>query len=41
VPNTFVAPSNETTGVLHLFHPIAEVDISPFVNDFHPKMEVI
>jgi hypothetical protein len=27
--------------VLHLLHPLAEVDFPPFVDDYHPKIEVI
>jgi hypothetical protein len=40
-PNTHLTPFDKTIRVLHLFHPLIEVDISPFVNDFHPKIEVI
>jgi len=39
--NTHVAPSNETTGVLHLLHPLVEVDLPLFVDDFHLEMKVI
>jgi hypothetical protein len=39
--NTLVAPSNETTRILRLFHPLAKVNISPFIDDFHLKTEVI
>jgi hypothetical protein len=28
-------------GVLRLFHPLAKVDLPPFVDDFHPKAKVI
>ncbi len=35
-----VAPSSETMGIFHLFHPFVEVEFSPFV-DFYPEMEVI
>jgi hypothetical protein len=38
-PNT-ISPSNETTKVLRLLHPLAEVDLSSFVDDFHPEIEV-
>jgi hypothetical protein len=41
VLNTLVAPSNETTRVLRLFHPLAKVDLSLFINDFHLNMKVI
>ncbi len=40
VPNTHATPSNQTTWILHLLHPPVEVDIPPFVNDFHPKIKV-
>jgi hypothetical protein len=39
-PNTHVALSDKTTRNLHLLHPLAKVDLPPFVDDFHPKMEV-
>jgi hypothetical protein len=38
--NAHVAPSSETMGIFHLFHPFVEVEFSPFV-DFYPEMEVI
>jgi hypothetical protein len=28
-------------GVLRLLHPLAKVDLPPFVDDFHPKAKVI
>jgi hypothetical protein len=28
-------------GVLRLLHSLVDVDFIPFINDFHPKMEVI
>jgi hypothetical protein len=40
-PSTFIAPFNETMGVLHLLHPFVEVDFPPFVDDFHLETEVI
>jgi hypothetical protein len=36
-----VAPSTETIATLHHFHPLVEVDLPPFVNDFNPKMDLI
>jgi hypothetical protein len=38
--NTLAAPSNETMAILHLFHPLAEVDLPSFVDDFHLKIEI-
>jgi hypothetical protein len=40
VPNTLTTTSNEITGILHLFHSLAEVDLPLFVDDFHPETEV-
>jgi hypothetical protein len=40
VSSTLAAPSYEITGVFHLFHSLVEVDHPPFVDDFHPEMEV-
>jgi hypothetical protein len=28
-------------GVLHLFHPLVEIDLPIFVDEFHPKTKVI
>ncbi len=39
--NTPTAPFDETTWVLHLFHPLVEVDFRLFVDDFHHEIEVI
>jgi hypothetical protein len=39
-PNTPRAPSNETIKVLHLLHPLVEVDLPLFVDDFHLEIEV-
>jgi hypothetical protein len=33
-------PSNETMVAFHLFHPLAHVNLPPFINDFHLEMEV-
>ncbi len=41
VLSTFVAPSNETKGVLCLLHPYAKVDLPPFIDDFHLETKVI
>jgi hypothetical protein len=38
--NTPIAPFDKTTGVLCFFHPLVEVDIPFFVDDFHFNMEV-
>jgi hypothetical protein len=40
IPNTFVAPFNETTKVFHFLHPLVEVNFPPFIDDFHFEMEV-
>jgi len=39
-PNTPATPFDKTTVVLHLLHPLVEVDFTPFIDDFHPEMEV-
>jgi hypothetical protein len=39
--STHVAPSDETMGVLCFLHPAIEVDLPPFMDDFHPEMKVI
>ncbi len=41
VLSTLVASSYETMGVLHLLHPLVEVDFFPFVDDFHLETKVI
>jgi hypothetical protein len=38
--NTLATSSNETMGVLRLLHPLVEVDLPFFVDDFHPEAEV-
>jgi hypothetical protein len=40
-PNTLMAPSIETIVALYHLHPMAEVDLFPFVDDFHPKMNIV
>jgi hypothetical protein len=40
VPNILVAPLAKTITTLFHFHPLAEVDLPPFVEDFHPKMDL-
>jgi hypothetical protein len=40
-PNTPKAPFDKTMRILHLLHPLAEVDIPPFVDDFHREIKVI
>jgi len=40
-PNTFTTPLVETiTAFCHL-HPLVEVDLPPFVNDFHLEMDFV
>jgi hypothetical protein len=34
-PNTHVAPLTETITTLHHLHPLVEVDLPPFVDNFH------
>jgi len=41
VPNILVAPLAQTIMALHHFHPLVEVDRPPFVEDFHPKMDIV
>jgi len=36
-----MAPSAKTITTLRHFHPLAEVDLPPFVNNFHPKMDLV
>jgi hypothetical protein len=36
-----LAPSAETITALHHFHPLAEIDLPLFVNDFHPEMNLV
>jgi hypothetical protein len=33
--------STKTSVAFHHFHPLVEVDLPPFVNYFHPKMDLI
>jgi hypothetical protein len=40
-PNTLVAPSIKTIATLCHLHPLAEADLPPFVNDFHPKTNLV
>jgi hypothetical protein len=40
-PNTFVAPLVETITTFHHFHPLDEVDLPRFVDDFHLKMNLV
>jgi hypothetical protein len=39
-PSISAVPSNETMAALCLLHPLAKINLPPFVNDFHLKMEV-
>jgi hypothetical protein len=38
-PNIHATPLVETIAALRHFHPLAEVDLPLFVNDFHPKTD--
>jgi hypothetical protein len=40
-PNIHVAPLAETIVTIHHFHPLVGVDLPPFVNDFHPKINFV
>jgi len=40
-PSIFVAPSVETIAALCHFHPLVEVNLFPFVNNFHLKMNLV
>jgi len=40
-PTFLRPPSTETITTLCHLDPFAEVDLTPFVNDFHPKMDLI
>jgi len=40
-PYTHAAPSAKTIATLHHFHPLVEVDLPPFVDDFNPKMDLV
>jgi hypothetical protein len=39
--STFGAPFDETIRCFCLLHPLAKIDLHPFVDDFHPKTKVI
>lgn len=39
-PSTSATPFDKTTGVLCFLHPLAKVDLLPFVDNFHREMEV-
>jgi hypothetical protein len=39
--NKLATPFDETTRVLCFFHPLVEVDLPPFVDDFHHETKVI
>jgi len=39
--NIFVALSATTILALRHLHPLAKVNFPPFVNDFHPKMDLV
>jgi hypothetical protein len=39
--STLVAPSFETITTLFHFHPLVKVNLPPFIDDFHPKMDFV
>jgi hypothetical protein len=39
--NILVALSMKTILALHHLHPLAKVDLPLFVDDFHPKMDIV
>jgi len=39
--NIFAALLATTILALRHLHPLAEVNLPPFVNDFHPKMDLV
>jgi hypothetical protein len=40
-PNTPMAPLAKTIVTLHHLHLLAKVNLPPFVNDFHSKMDLV
>ncbi len=40
-PNTLVAPLVETIMTLRHLHPLAKVDLPPFVDDFHLETNLV
>jgi hypothetical protein len=40
-PTIHVAPLVKTIVVFHHLHPLVEVDLHSFVDDFHPKMDLV
>jgi hypothetical protein len=40
-PNFLVAPSSETIVALCHLHPLAEIDLPPFGDDFQPEMDLV
>jgi len=40
-PIIHVTPTIETIATLHHLHPLAKVDLPPFVNNFHPYMDLV
>jgi hypothetical protein len=40
-PNILIAPSVETIAALCHLHPLAKVDLLPFIDDFHPKTNLV
>jgi hypothetical protein len=40
-PNILTAPSSKTIATLCHFHPLVEVDLPLFINDFHPETDFV
>jgi hypothetical protein len=40
-PYTNATPLAKTIATLHHFHPLVEVDLPPFVDDFNPKTNLV
>jgi hypothetical protein len=39
-PNILAVPFDNTRATFHLLHPLIEVDLPPFVDDFHLETKV-
>ncbi len=40
-PKTHVAPLTETIATFRHFHPLPEVNLPPFVDNFHPETDLV
>jgi hypothetical protein len=40
-PNILAAPSAKTIVALRYLYPLVEVDLPPFVDNYHPKMDLV